>query len=110
MPMGRLLNSVDSGQWTEPAAACFRCSFVVRQRRQNLNFCLVTNEDERIQKTKVSSETLEPIAQQAEANLRPLRISSTCEDAHPIALRRLARGIVCESAQAAAQTDTRRGR
>ena len=37
--------------------------------RQNLNFCLVTNEDEKIQETKVNPETLEPIAQQAEQKM-----------------------------------------
>ena len=37
--------------------------------RQNLGFCLSTNTDERIQQTTVTAETMEPIAQQAEAKM-----------------------------------------
>ena len=37
--------------------------------RENLNYCLQTNVDERIQQITVNSETLEPIAQQVEAKM-----------------------------------------
>ena len=37
--------------------------------RHNLGFCLTTNTDERMQRTAGSAETLEPIAQQAEAKM-----------------------------------------
>jgi hypothetical protein len=37
--------------------------------RHNLGFCLFTNTDERIQQTTIDPETLEPIAQQAEAKM-----------------------------------------
>ena len=37
---------------------------------QNLNFCLVTNEDEKVQEIKVSTATMAPIAEKAEADLR----------------------------------------
>ena len=37
--------------------------------RENLNYCLQTNVDERIQNTTVDSSTLEPIARQVEAKM-----------------------------------------
>ena len=37
--------------------------------RENLNYCLQTNVDERIQQIAVDSESLEPIARQVEAKM-----------------------------------------
>ena len=37
---------------------------------QNLNFCLATNNEEKVQDIKVSSATIEPIAEKAEKDLR----------------------------------------
>ncbi len=38
--------------------------------KANLNFCLVTNEEDKIQEIKVSSKTIEPIAEKAEVDMR----------------------------------------
>ena len=64
------LKQTHGRQWMyRPGSVKEHIEQAMHDLRQNLGFCLVTNEDESIQETKVSPETLEPIAQQAEEKM-----------------------------------------
>ena len=58
-------------QWMYPSGSVRdHVEQAMHDLRHNLGFCFSTNTDERIQQIKVTAETLEPIAQQAEAKMR----------------------------------------
>lgn len=64
------LQQTGGRQWMyRPGSVKDHIEQAVHDLKHNLNFCLVTNEDAQIQGTKVSSATLEPIAEKAEADL-----------------------------------------
>ena len=65
------LTQTGGRQWMyRPGSVPEHIEQAMHDLRQNLNFCLATNEDEKIQDIKVSSKTIEPIAEKAEADLR----------------------------------------
>ncbi|MCZ6680766.1 MAG: hypothetical protein O7E52_26350 [Candidatus Poribacteria bacterium] len=64
------LRQTRARQWHyQPGPVTDHIKQAMHDLRYNLGFCLQTNTDERIQQTTIDSETLEPIAQQAEAKL-----------------------------------------
>ncbi len=65
------LEQTGGRQWMyPPGSVTEHIDHAIHDLRQNLNFCLVTNPDEKIQEIKVSSKTIEPIAEKAEKDLR----------------------------------------
>ena len=53
-----------------PGSVSEHIEHAMHDLRQNLNFCLATNNEEKVQDIKVSSATIEPIAEKAEKDLR----------------------------------------
>jgi hypothetical protein len=64
------LRQTKARQWHyRPGSVRDHVEQAMHDLRHNLGFCLFTNTDERIQQTTIDPETLEPIAQQAEAKM-----------------------------------------
>ena len=65
------LKQTGGRQWMyRPGTVTEHIDQAMHDLTQNLNFCLVTNEDEKVQEVKVSKATMAPIAEKAEADLR----------------------------------------
>ena len=64
------LRQTRARQWNYlPGSVSDHIRQAMHDMRHNLNYCLHTNTDEKIQQTTVDSETLEPIARQVEAKM-----------------------------------------
>ena len=65
------LEQTGGRQWMYPQGSVSdHIEHAVHDLKRNLNFCLATNPDEKIKEIKVSSKTIEPIAEKAEKSLR----------------------------------------
>ena len=65
------LKQTGGRQWMyPPGSVSEHIEDAMHDLRQNLNFCLATNNEEKVQDIKVSSATIEPIAEKAEKDLR----------------------------------------
>ncbi len=64
------LKQTRARQWMyRPGSVRDHVGQAMHDLRQNLNYCLITNTDERIQEIQIDPETLEPIAREIEAKM-----------------------------------------